>query len=192
MRTALLQEEWRRSCGSTRRSRDRWNRAPDGMPRRQRRTGCGGPPSIRRMCGRDEAPYQRLPRPARPCFSIRCLTCSSRRQEHEPHHGTKKEAGAHEKAKEGGEAGLVGDRRAHVLVQNAIGLGIGKDGKDEGAVETVFEFEKDTIHTPLDRRLLSIRHGIIREAELNFCIVCLLKIFDSLLPERSYIETRAY
>ena len=83
------------------------------------------------------------------------------RQEHEPHHGTKKEAGAHEKAKAGGEAGLVGDRGAHVLVQDAIGLGVGKDGKDEGAVETVFEFEKDTIHTPLNRRLFGIRHLVL-------------------------------
>ena len=86
------------------------------------------------------------------------------RQEHEPHHGTKKEAGAHEKPKEGGEAGLVGNGGPHVLVQDAIGLGIGKDGKDEGAVETVFEFEKDTIHTPLNRRLFGIRHDIVIEA----------------------------
>lgn len=50
------------------------------------------------------------------------------------------------------------------MVQDAIGLGIGKDGKDEGAVETVFEFEKDTIHAPLDCRLLGICHGIVIEA----------------------------
>ena len=91
-------------------------------------------------------------------------TIPLRGQEHEPHHGTKKEAGAHEKPKEGGEAGLVGDRGAHVLVQDAIGFGVGEDGEDEGAVETVFEFEKDTIHAPLDRRLLGIRHGIVIEA----------------------------
>ena len=87
-----------------------------------------------------------------------------RGQQHEPHHSTKKEAGAHEKPKEGGEAGPVSDGGAHVLVQDAIGLGIGKDGKDEGAVETVFEFEKDSIHTPLNRRLFGIRHSIVIEA----------------------------
>ena len=50
------------------------------------------------------------------------------------------------------------------MVQNAIGLGIGKDGKDKGAVETVFDLEEDTIHAPLNRRFFGIRHGIVIEA----------------------------
>jgi len=68
-----------------------------------------------------------------------------RGQQHQSNHCAEKEARTHTKSQQGRDARPIGDGGAQVLIQNAIGLGISKDGKDEGAVKTVFDFEKEAI-----------------------------------------------
>jgi len=82
-----------------------------------------------------------------------------------------------------------------ILIQDAIGLWIGKDGKDEGTIETIFDFEKETVNAALDGRRAGrcIAHvigalGFNQVEELTYRTVSTLGQIDSSPQETSAFE----